>query len=153
MTSGGYRPTAPQNNTGVSATGGAGSANGQPNRTYTGFAYGENKNVNEQMAAQPMASAAQAPQEQPNIPMPQDVNDLNLLTESQRAYEPITTGVDIGPGAGSEILPRQYREDSRQMDNEDIVMRYLPSLVEAAKIQGAPDSYKSFVNYLVGKLQ
>ena len=92
MVSGGYRPTAPQNNTGVSATGGNGSKDGQPNRPYTGFGYGQNQEINMQQSGAPMASD--------NV-MPQDVADLTLLSESQRDYEPITTGVDAGAGAGS----------------------------------------------------
>lgn len=144
MVSGGYRPTAPQNNTGVSATGGNGSKDGQPNRPYTGFGYGQNQEINMQQSGAPMASD--------NV-MPQDVADLTLLSESQRDYEPITTGVDAGAGAGSEVLPPQYRSDSRKIENEQILVQYLPDLVEAARIPNAPDSYKNFVNYLIGKLK
>ena len=152
MVSGGYRPTAPQNNTGVSATGGAGSKDGQPNRQYTGFAYGQNQEVNMQQAGAPMASDA-SEQVIPDV-MPQDVPDLSLFSESQRSYEPITTGVDeAGNTPGSEVLPAQFRGDARKIENEAIVLRYLPDLVEAARIPGAPDTYKSFVNYLVGKLK
>lgn len=151
MVSGGYRPTAPQNNTGVSATGGNGSKDGQPNRPYTGFGYGQNQEINMQQAGAPMASAQGAGVI--SDAMPQDVADLTLLSESQRDYEPITTGVDAGAGAGSEVLPPQYRSDSRKVENEQILVQYLPDLVEAARIPNAPDSYKNFVNYLIGKLK
>jgi hypothetical protein len=43
MAKGGYRPTAPQNNMGVSGTGGAGSKDGQPNRYMSGGTYGASK--------------------------------------------------------------------------------------------------------------
>jgi hypothetical protein len=46
---GGNRPLAPQNNVGVNGLGGNGSADGVPNIDYTGFAYSQNKEINNQM--------------------------------------------------------------------------------------------------------
>ena len=49
---GGMRPTAPQNNpANVSGTGGA----GQSGRVASGYAYGMNKQINDQAASAPMA--------------------------------------------------------------------------------------------------
>jgi len=76
-----------------------------------------------------------------------------LYSESLRTDEPISAGVDGNtPGVGSDSLPREFRQNTSPIENEEIVMRYLPDLVEATKIKGAPDSYKGFVNYLIGKL-
>ena len=100
--SGGYRPTAPQNNpANINALGG----NGQSGMTtdYSGFAYGKNKEINEQRQAAPMAGQASARTETPvrtNV-MPALVP---LDAETQRPDEPITAGVDMGPGPGSEVL-------------------------------------------------
>ncbi len=99
---GGFRPTAPQNNPmNINPMGG----NGQSgmNTDYTGFAYGQNKAVNEQRAAAPLAGAAPTSQtgmarelvQEPLIP---------LDAPTQRPDEPVTAGVDAGPGPGSEIL-------------------------------------------------
>lgn len=78
--------------------------NGQSgmNTNYTGFAYGQNKAVNEQRKAAPIKQApmggavtAATPQMPPIIP---------LDAPTQRPEEPITYGVDAGPGPGSEVL-------------------------------------------------
>lgn len=69
----------------------------QPVRYISGLPYGQGQATYNQQTAAPMAE-----------------NPLNNLAEekvipitafSNRASEPITTGVDIGAGAGSEILP------------------------------------------------
>ena len=58
--SGGNRPTAPQNNTGVSATGGAGSKDGQPNRYISGGTYGEGQALMQQQQSAPMSAGPAA---------------------------------------------------------------------------------------------
>jgi len=95
--SGGIRPTASQNNFGISATGGAGSANGVPNIEYTGFAYGQNGAINAQQSAAPMGSPTQA---MPTLP------EVTPITAPSTTPErPITHGMPFGPGAGSEVVP------------------------------------------------
>jgi hypothetical protein len=96
--SGGYRPTAPQNNTGVSATGGNGSATGVPNIDYTGMAYGQNKAVNDaQSAGLPMGQQTAAA---PSLP---DVTPITAPSENPD--RPITYGMPFGAGAGPEVNP------------------------------------------------
>lgn len=100
---GGYRPTAPQNNpANINALGG----NGQSGMTtdYTGFAYGQNKAVNEQRMAAPMAGQASAPTPgaAPAAMVMPDVIPLDAPT--QRPDEPVTFGSSMGPGPGEEIL-------------------------------------------------
>jgi len=99
---GGMRPTAPQNNpSNVNGLGG----NGQSgmNTDYSGFTYGQNKAINEQRAAAPI---------RPNAPTGQMGIARQLVQEplipldapTQRPDEPVTFGVDAGPGPGSEVL-------------------------------------------------
>ena len=99
---GGRRPTAPQYNpANVNGLGG----NGQSgmNTDYSGFTYGMNKAVNEQRAAAPIKPTAPTGQmgiarelvQEPLIP---------LDAPTQRPDEPITYGVDAGPGPGTEVL-------------------------------------------------
>jgi hypothetical protein len=114
---GGYRPTAPQNNpANVSATGGAGQSGTQPARYMSGLAYGQGQAQMTQQtsapmagnpvaAAQPMASASQLPQ----------VTAIDAPT--QRPDMPITTGIDMGPGAGSEALTLPATVPQVQNDN------------------------------------
>lgn len=142
--SGGYRPTAPQNNPmNVSATGGAGQSGTQPARYMSGLAYGQGQAQMQQqtaapLAGNPVASAAPA-QAMPSLP------PVTGLTEpTQRPDEPITSGIDMGPGVGSDavvvpaVLPEQpseaiqiikalYQQDPR---NEDLrfVIESLPQV-------------------------
>ncbi len=114
---GGYRPTAPQNNpANVSATGGAGQSGTQPARYMSGLAYGQGQAQMEQQTSAPMAgnpvSAARpmaaAPQATPIIP---------IDAPTQRPDVPITNGIDIGPGAGSEALALPAAVPQTQQDN------------------------------------
>lgn len=101
---GGYRPTAPQNNpANVNALGG----NGQSGMTtnYTGFAYGQNKAVNEQRQAAPMAGQASAPQGAAVSPTQRVLPDIVPIdAPTRRPDEPVTYGSAMGPGPGEEIL-------------------------------------------------
>jgi hypothetical protein len=98
--SGGLRPTAPQNNFAVSATGGAGNS-GQPSRYISGMPYGQGQALMQQQEAAPMAKV-EAPKEPAVQVAAAPVTPLFAPTE--RPNEPVTHGNDMGPGAGSEIL-------------------------------------------------
>jgi hypothetical protein len=105
------RPTAPQNNpANVSATGGAGQSGTQPARYISGMAYGEGQATMQQQQAAPMAgpSAPASGSSAGGIgAMLAPVTPLSAPTE--RPNEPMTTGMDFGAGAGSEVLnlPRE----------------------------------------------
>lgn len=99
---GGYRPTAPQNNpTNINPFGG----NGQSgmNTDYTGFAYGQNKAVNEQRQAAPIKAEPMTGTQaeamrgivQPIVPLDAPETDMN---------KPITSGAALGAGPGPEVL-------------------------------------------------
>lgn len=97
---GGDRPLAPQNNVGVSAVGGAGSKDGVPNINYTGFAYGENKAINES------ANSGLAMGQQTPVATGMALPEVTPITaESTNPDRPITYGMPFGPGAGSEVNP------------------------------------------------
>ena len=146
---GGMRPTAPQNNpANVSGTGGAGQSG-----NYTGFAYGQNQALNNQRVEgnQAMASAQAATPSAPSNPY-EGINMPQLGTlfdPTGRPDEPITAGVDFGPGPGSEALANGLMNDSRADENARVAAQYLPDLAFAARSPNAPDSFKRFVNYLI----
>ncbi len=99
---GGYRPTAPQNNpANVSATGGAGQSGKQPARYMSGLAYGQGQAQMAQQTAAPMAGnpVATSTPAAPKLPP-----ILGLTEPTATPGEPITTGIDFGPGPGSEVL-------------------------------------------------
>lgn len=99
---GGMRPTAPQNNpANVSATGGAGQSGTQAAKYMPGLEYGQGKvNMAVQQAA-PLAGP-NTPTAESTTPMLPSLTPLTAPTE--RPNEPMTTGMDFGPGAGSEAL-------------------------------------------------
>ena len=99
--SGGYRPSAPQNNFGVSATGGAGNS-GQPSRYISGMPYGQGQELMQQQQGASMFKSASATPEQVSVTNLPQATPLFAATE--RPNEPVTQGNDMGPGAGSEIL-------------------------------------------------
>lgn len=147
--SGGMRPTAPQNNpANVSATGGAGQS-GQPKRYISGLPYGQGQATMQQQAGAPMAATSKptaAPSAGAAVP------SLGTLTDpTNNPMEPITAGVDFGPGPGSSALPKNIDANTRPDENAMIVQKYMPSLLQAASLQDAPDSFKRFVNYLLDK--
>ena len=150
---GGMRPTAPQNNpANVSGTGGAGQSG-----NYTDFAYGQNQTVNNQRIEgnQAMASAQAATPSAPASPY-EGINMPQLGTlfdPTTRPDEPITAGVDFGPGPGSEALSKNLMNNTRIDENAKIAQQYLPDLAYAAKSPDAPDSFKRFVNYLIENAQ
>lgn len=136
---GGFRPTAPQNNpANVSATGGAGQSGTQAPKYISGLPYGEGQATMQQQMAAPMAGPTQ---------------DFNtLLSDTDNPLEPVTAGVSVGSGPGPEVLPKSISGDARTQENAQVVAKYIPMLMEAAKIPDAPDSYKRFVNSLIEQL-
>lgn len=149
--SGGFRPTAPQNNpANVSATGGNGQS-GQARPEYTGFGYGENGALDAQAGA---AKMEQTPSVSPSAPasMASMLSGLMPLDAESQDSLPISDGVDTGRGRGSEALPPALNADTRITENIDLMKRYLPDLIDAARLPGAPDSYKRLVNYVKERL-
>lgn len=96
MAKGGYRPTAPQNSPmNISATGGNGQNGTQAARYIPGLPYGEGQQTYAQQVAAPMAGPAPIEGMMPVTP---------INAPSQRLEEPITAGVDFGPGPDSTVI-------------------------------------------------
>ena len=138
---GGYRPTAGQNNTGVSATGGNGSADGVPNINYTGFAYGQNQEINQAAnSGLPMGQQSATPVGMADMNLPAITP---ITAPSENPDRPITYGMPFGDGAGPEVNPlpvglAQQQDPSYQIiralyqqnpRNEDL--RYLVETMDA----------------------
>jgi hypothetical protein len=156
--SGGYREKASQNNPmNISATGG----NGQSGKNYTGFGYSKNKEINEQKGGARMQGPV-APPAMPKIQAaptsvaptgtPSRLMSMSSLEELEPTGLPTSDGVDTGRGRGSEALPNNFNPDFRPMENAELIAKYLPDLINAARVKNAPDSYKRLVNKLKGML-
>jgi hypothetical protein len=134
----------------ISATGGNGQS-GQPKRYMSGLPYGSGGNMEQQGGAR----MAQAPSPTDG-PATGGIAELQGLLEGLTPIDappsdptvPVSTGVEVGRGEGEAALPAPYRADQRSIENLDLIKKYLPDLVNATRVDGAPDSYKKFVNYL-----
>ena len=146
--SGGDRPRDPF---AISAVGGAGSKDGQTKRYISGGKYGEGKALMEQqqgasMSAPKMGAVSRGEYSEPMSKL------RTLLDDTTNPSEPQSTGINFGRGSDSSVMPQNLVSDSRPLENQEIVKKYLPAFANAAKSPNAPDSFKGFVNYLVGKI-
>ena len=168
MVSGGMRPTAPQNNPmSVSATGG----NGQSGKfvaekaakaaqlRMSGLPRGENTAMAQQISeGGNVATTAPAANPASAVPSPGPMDFASMLGAIEpldaepTEFRPISDGVDFGEGRGSEALPASLNPTNRQIENKELVMRYRQDLINAARMPGAPDSYKRMVNALLREL-
>lgn len=119
----------------------------QPQRIAPGGAYGERKDMAEFQTGAPMSAS---PTMLGGDPAGQTGPDLSSLTPfgapSDRPDEPVTAGVDAGPGPGSEALGlgRQVQDDTAQL------ARYLPIIEKVANDSASSKSLRLFVQYLKG---
>ena len=67
-----------------------------------------------------------------------------LTAPTERPETPLTSGMDIGEGPGSEILPNFRQTEA------DIVTKYMPAMNAMAAQPEAPQSFRLFVRYLQG---
>jgi hypothetical protein len=152
---GGDRPTASQNNpANISATGGAGGKGTQAPKYIPGMKSLGSTGV-ETMAQQGGAKLAGNPipsVKAPTNPMDSMMSGLVPLDAETMDDLPISDGVDIGRGRGSETLPARLTSPINQDENIALIKRYLPDLMDATRLQGAPDSYKQFINYLKNQI-
>ena len=96
---GGMRPSAPQNNpANVSGTGGA----GQSGRVAQGYAYGMNKQINEQAAGAPLANAGTSSAgSSPVDPMSSMPPATTITAPTELPDQSVMDGAPIGAGNNS----------------------------------------------------
>ncbi len=120
--SGGYKqPSNPAPVSGPGALsqrtdGGAVDGMTQPQQQYTGFPYGTNGAIEEQQSGAPMAGNP--------FPMA-DVTPLGAPT--QRPDQPITAGINEGPGGGSELLRNVPNRGPSLVDTVKHLTQFDPS--------------------------
>ena len=167
MVSGGNRPTAQQNNPmSVSATGG----NGQSGKFVaekvakatqlrpTGFPQGQNTAMAQQISGggnvATTANAANPASDIPqsNVDFQSFMSAIEPIDAEPSQYLPISDGIEFGRGRGREAVSPRLTSPINQTEGLDIIKRYLPDLMNATRLQGAPDSYKKFVNFLKAQI-
>jgi hypothetical protein len=148
---GGDRPTAPQNNpANINPMGG----DGQSGKNYSGFPYGVNKQIKEQKAGAKLASTPtpKAPPAPTGNPLDAMMGSFTPLDAEYNGDLPISDGVATGRGRGEEALPTRLTSPINQSQDLDLIKKYLPDLLQATRLPGAPDSYKELVNYLKAQI-
>jgi hypothetical protein len=132
----------------VSGTGGAGG-----NGNYTGFGYGQNKDLNNSriQGNQAMNDVKKTGATMGGAQAEPSLSPLGSLTDGVDDGLPMTAGVDAGPGPGRDALPKGIAGlgNTRPNENAAIIRNYLPDLALAARSKDAPDSFKRFVNFLM----
>jgi hypothetical protein len=106
-------------------------------------AYGEQKEFQDMQAGAPMAKT-------PTPQMPQ-INPMAgivpLTAPTQRPDEPVTAGVDAGPGPGREILGLKSPTDNQLKDLSKLA-KYMPLMAQFADSPESSGTMKAFVKYL-----
>jgi len=105
--------------------------------------YGEQKQFQAEQASAPMAKSPtqQMPQMNPSA------NVVPLTAATQRPDEPVTAGVDAGPGPGSEVLGLKTPVDNQLKDLTKLG-KYLPLMMQFADSPDSTGTMKAFVKYL-----
>jgi hypothetical protein len=138
----------------ISATGGAGGKGTQAPKYIPGMKSLGSTGVETmaQQGAAPLAGNPVPPVQAPTNPMSSMMSGITPLDAESMDDLPISDGVDIGRGRGSEALPARLTSPINQDENVALIKRYLPDLMDATRLQGTPDSYKQFVNYLKNQI-
>lgn len=106
-------------------------------------AYGEQKAFAEQQQGAPMNRSNQA------SPM---AGVIPLNAPTQRPAEPVTAGVDAGPGGGREMLGMKSPVDT-QLEDLAKLGKYLPLMMQFADSPQSSGTMKAFVKYLRSQQQ
>lgn len=96
--------------------------------------YGEQKEMRGIQGAAPMSASM------PNI--------IPLTAPTQRPDEPVTAGMDRGPGVDRKAIGIGSSAAQQTAIDANQVAQYLPALEQAANMPGVPKSFVRFVRYL-----
>lgn len=106
---------------------------GQGAKRLPNAAYGEQKQFQADQSGAPMAKAG------PNI--------IPLGAPTNRPMEPVTAGVNAGPGPGSEILGLKTPVDT-QLQDLSVLAKYMPLMERFADSPESSGTTKAFIKYL-----
>lgn len=115
-------------------------------RVAEGFAYGMNKQINEQAAGAPMAKAPTFNAGSARMGEVRSLAPVTPITaETMDVNDPITNGVPVGPGANSiPGIPSGPTEDP----DINMIRDYYPMLEFWASQPGTSQATKDYVQYL-----
>ena len=148
---GGNRPTAPQNNYGISATGGAGSKGSKQPIRYTAGMDDAAEYQDMQSSAPMSQSGVQLPTGRggagaPVMPMDKPLTPHSALTE--RPEEPVTAGSPMGAGPGPEVLTAPAMLAAQNNEDYAKLATYLPVYAQIADAPTTTNAFRNFYRYL-----
>ena len=114
-------------------------------RRLPNAAYGEQKDFLNQQAGAPMAKSQQPMPSNKMANLMSSVVPLNARTK--RPTEPVTAGVDAGPGPGREVLGLKSPTNTSLQDLSKL-SKYMPLMMEFADSPQSSGTMKAFVRYL-----
>ena len=117
-------------------------------RVAEGFAYGMNKQINEQAAGAPMAKVATAAARPMNVAP--ELPPVTPLFAESGPEDVITSGVDFGPGPGSEALMLPNRSDSEAEFNKSIASYYPVLNYVASRPNTSPETRRALAILMNG---
>jgi len=133
--------------TNVSGTGGA----GQSGRAASGFAYGMNKQINDQAAGAPMAKAPRpTPGAQPMNVAPPQTPVTPLTAATMNPDEPVMAGINMGAGPGSEALMLPSNEENAAEFNSSIASYYPVLSYIASRPNTSPETRRALAILMNG---
>ena len=117
--------------------------------SYQSNSYGDGVAYEAAKSGAALSTAPKSPMlsQAPQVAAPQ-APVTGLFEPTQRLNEPVTHGIDMGAGAGSDALMM----NQIKQDDKDIVAKYLPSLSSMASAQDTPQSFRAFGSFLQGSL-
>jgi len=123
------------------------------NGDYTGFKYGENKALNDSRVEGNVAvGSIKAAEPTQDLASSMLAGATPLDADSGDSL-PISDGVDVGRGRGSETLQgQQSNQDQNMAEGLYLMQRYLPELINITRLPGTPDTYKKLVNAIKQKV-
>jgi hypothetical protein len=93
----------------------------QPAQYISGLPYGQGQATYDQQTSAPMAGSNTA---QPTLQMPEPTP---LMAPTERPDEPVTAGINSGPGAGSEVMMDRPNQSYTLAQTLQQLIKYDPS--------------------------
>jgi len=112
-------------------------------RIAEGFAYGMNKQINEQAAAAPMAKAVAPTASRPMNVAPQLPAVTPITAETMNPDESVMAGINMGAGPGSEALMMPNMNDSSAEFNKSISSYYPVLSYIASRPNTSPETRRA----------
>lgn len=147
---GGNRPTASQNNYKVTATGGSGNSGQQPARYAAGIENAQDFMELQTSAPMQASPTMPSPSNGRGTQAPSATRVVPLDAPTDRPDEPVTTGIDTGDGAGSEVM--YANNQTAQTEDMKRLAMALPALSIIAELPTSSNAFRNYVTHLRGVL-